>query len=50
MVIYEILYKFYDKCCEAGIYAFQSILQEEAIKIKESLNESSMDSFTAFNG
>ena len=35
MVIYEILYKFYDKCCEAGIYTFQSILQEEALKLKK---------------
>ena len=38
------------KCCAAGIYPFDSMLQEEALKIKESLNDSSLDSFTASNG
>ena len=50
MVINEILYKWYGKCCAAGIYPFGSMLQEEALKIKESLNDSSLDSFTASNG
>ena len=35
--IYEILYNWYRKCCVAGIYPFESKLQEEALKIKESL-------------
>ena len=38
------------KCFAAGIYPFGSMLQEEALKIKESLNDSSLDSFTASNG
>ena len=50
MVINEILYKWYGKCCAAGIYSIGSMLQEEALKIKESLNDSSLDSFTASNG
>ena len=50
MVINEILYKWHGKCCAAGIYPFGSMLQEEALKIKESLNDSSLDSFTASNG
>ena len=44
------LYKCYGKCCAAGIYPFESMLQEEAVKIKESLKDSSFDSFTASNG
>ena len=50
MVINEILYKWYGKCCAAGVYPFGSMLQEEALKIKESLNDSSLNSFTASNG
>ena len=49
-LINETLYKWYGKCCAAGIYPFQSMLQEEAVKIKESLKHSSFDSFTASNG
>ena len=44
MVINEILYKWYGKCCATGIYPFGSMLQEEALKIKESLSDSSLDS------
>ena len=33
MVINEILYKWYGKCCAAGIYPFGSMLQEEALKL-----------------
>ena len=49
-LINETLYKWYGKCCAAGIYPFGSMLQEEALKIKESLKDSSLDSFTASNG
>ena len=49
-LINETLYKWYGKCCAAGIYPFRSMLQEEALKIKESLKDSSLDSFTASNG
>ena len=48
-LISEILCKWYGKCCAVGIYLFGSMLQEEAVKIKESLNGNSLDSFTAFN-
>ena len=34
-LINEILCKWYGKCCAAGIYLFGSMLQEEAVKIKE---------------
>ena len=44
----ETLYNWYGKCCAAGIYQFGSMLKEEALKIKESLKDSSKDSFTAF--
>ena len=49
-LINETLYKWCGKCCAAGIYPFGSRLQEEALKIKESLKDSSLDSFTASNG
>ena len=49
-LINETLYKWYGKCCAAGIYPFGSMLQEEALKIKESLKDSLLDSFTASNG
>ena len=49
-LINETLYKWYGKCCAAGIYPFGSMLQEEALKIKKSLKDSSLDSFTASNG
>ena len=49
-LINETLYKWYGKCCAAGIYPFGSMLQEEALKIRESLKDSSLDSFTDSNG
>ena len=49
-LIKETPYKWYGKCCAAGIYPFESMLQEEALKIKESLKDGSLDSFTAPNG
>ena len=49
-LINETLYKWYGKCCAAGIYPFGSILQEETLKIKESLKDISLDSFIASNG
>ena len=36
-LINETLYKWYRKCCAAGIYPFGSVLREEALKIKGSL-------------
>ena len=49
-LINQALYKWYGKCCAAGIYPFGSMLQEEVLKIKESLKDSSLDSFTGSNG
>ena len=48
-LINEILYKWYGKCCAAWIYPFGSMLQEETLKIKKSLNDNSLDSSTASN-
>ena len=49
-LINQALYKWYGKCCAAGIYPFGSMLQGEVLKIKESLKDSSLDSFTGSNG
>ena len=49
-LIYETLNKWNGKCCAAGIYQFGSRLQGETLKIKESVKDSSLDSFTASNG
>ena len=49
-LINQALYKWYGKCCAAGIYPFGSKLQGEVLKIKESLKDSSLDSFTGSNG
>ena len=46
-LINETLCKWYGKCCAAGIYPFGSLLQEEALKIEESLKDNLLDSFTA---
>ena len=46
----EIFYKQYGRSCSAGISPFGSMLQEKALKIKESLNDNSLDRFTASNG
>ena len=49
-LINETLYKWYGKCWAAGIYPFGSMLQEKALKTKESLKDSLLDRFTASNG
>ena len=49
-LINETLDKWYGKCCAAGIYPFRSMLQEEVLKIKESLKDSSLGSFINSNG
>ena len=48
--INDILYIWYGKCYEAGIYPFGIMLQEEALKIKEKLNDNSLDDFVASIG
>ena len=42
--------KWYGKCCAAGIYPFGSMFQNEALNMKESLKDSSLDSFRTSNG
>ena len=49
-LIKETLYKWYGKCSAAGIYPFGSLLQEEALKIKENLKDNWLDSFADCNG
>ena len=46
-VINDILYTWYGKCCAAP---FGIMLQEGALKIKEMLNDNSLDDFVASNG
>ena len=44
------LYEWYIKCCQEGIYPDVAILQEENFKIKTELNESNLGDFKASNG
>ena len=39
-IIKDVLYEWYIKCCQAGIYPHGAILQEDALKIKIELNDS----------
>ena len=47
-LINETLYKWYGKCCAAGIYPFRKLKRQ--LKIKESLKDSSLSSFINSNG
>ena len=44
------LYEWYIKCCQVGIYPDVAILQEENLKIKTELNKSNLGDFKASNG
>ena len=44
------LYEWYIKCSQAGIYPDGAMLQEEALKIKTELNDSNVGDFKASNG
>ena len=46
----EILYKGYEKCCSAGFSSLWSVLQQEELKIKKSLKDSTSNIFTALSG
>ena len=49
-IINDVLYEWYIKCCQAGIYPDGAMLQEEALKIKTELNDSDLGDFKASNG
>ena len=41
-IIKDVLYEWYIKCCQAGIYLDGAMLQEEALKIKTEVNDSNL--------
>ena len=49
-IIKDVLYEWYIKCCQAGIYPHGAILQEDALKIKTELNDSNLRDFESCNG
>ena len=49
-IINDVLYEWYIKCCQAGIYPDGAMLQEEALKIKTELNYSNLGDFKSSNG
>ena len=48
--INEILFKWYQRCCASNIYPNGVILKEEAMAIKEQLQNSDFDDFSASDG
>ena len=49
-IINDLLYEWYVKCCQTGIYPNRAMLQEEALKMKTELNDSNLGDFKASNG
>ena len=49
-IINDVLHEWYIKCCQRGIYPDRAMLQKEALKIKNVLNESNLGDFKASNG
>ena len=49
-LINAILYEWYQKCCACNIYPNGPMLKEEALKIKEKLQNNTLDSFIALEG
>ena len=49
-IINDVLYEWYIKCCQAGIYPDGEMRQEEPLKIKTELNDSNLGDFKASNG
>ena len=49
-IINNVLYEWYLKCCQAGIYPDRAMLQKEVLKIKTELNDSNLGDFMASNG
>ena len=48
-IINGVLYEWYIKCCQAGIYPDGAMPQEEALNIKTELNDSNLGNFKASN-
>ena len=48
--INDILYLWYQRCCASNIYPNGPMLKEEAMAIKESLQDSSLDQLRASDG
>ena len=49
-MINEILFEWYKRCCASKIYPNSVMLKEEAIAIKEQLQSSDFDEFSASDG
>ena len=49
-IINDVLYEWYIKCCQAGIYPDGAMLQEDALKIKTELNDSNLGDFKSSIG
>ena len=49
-IINDVLLEWYIKCCQGGIFPDRAMLQKEALKIKNILNESNLGDFKASNG
>ena len=49
-VINDILYEWNQKCCSSKFYANDPLLREEAMKIKNQLQNNDLDGFVASDG
>ena len=49
-VINDILYEWYQKCCSSNFYPNGPLLKEEAMEIKNQLQNSDLDGFVASDG
>ena len=49
-VINDILYEWYQKCCCSNFYHNEPLLKEEAMEIKNQLQNSDLDGFVALDG
>ena len=49
-VINDILYEWYKKCCSSDFYSNGPLLKEEAMEIKNQLQNSDLDGFVASDG
>ena len=48
-IINDVLYDWYIKCCQAGIFPDGAMLQEVALQIKTEINNSNLGDFKASN-
>ena len=49
-VVSDILYEWYQKCCSSNFYLNDPLLKEEAMEIKNQLQNSDLDGFVASDG